>query len=51
MSLKQRCLRDLHLRASSRSLHLIDVLGIHGIRTAAGWREALGDELEKADPG
>lgn len=27
MSLKQRCLRDLHLRASSRSLHLIDVLG------------------------
>lgn len=27
MSLKQRCLRDLQLRASSRSLHLIDVLG------------------------
>jgi hypothetical protein len=27
MSLKQRCLRDLHLRAGSRSLHLIDVLG------------------------
>jgi hypothetical protein len=27
MSLKQRCLRDLHLRASSRSLHLIDVHG------------------------
>jgi len=26
MSLKQRCLRDLQLRASSRSLHLIDVL-------------------------
>jgi hypothetical protein len=25
MALKQRCLRDLHLRASSRSLHLIDV--------------------------
>jgi hypothetical protein len=27
MSLKQRCLRDLHLRASTRSLHLIDVQG------------------------
>jgi hypothetical protein len=27
MSLKQRCLRDLHLRASARSLHLIEVLG------------------------
>jgi len=27
MSLKQRCLRDLQLRASSRSLHLIDVQG------------------------
>jgi hypothetical protein len=27
MSLKQRCLRDLQLRASSSSLHLIDVLG------------------------
>lgn len=27
MSLKQRCLRDLQLRAGSRSLHLIDVLG------------------------
>jgi len=27
MSLKQRCLRDLQLRASSRSLHLIEVHG------------------------
>ena len=27
MSLKQRCLRDLHLKASSRSLHLIEVHG------------------------
>ncbi|MBZ5532389.1 MAG: hypothetical protein LAO20_13240 [Acidobacteriia bacterium] len=27
MSLKQRCLRDLNLRASTRSLHLIDVQG------------------------
>jgi hypothetical protein len=27
MSLKQRCLRDLRLKASSRSLHLIEVHG------------------------
>ena len=37
------------LEASAIRSHA--VILVHGIRTAAGWRERIGDEIEGADPG
>jgi O-acetyl-ADP-ribose deacetylase (regulator of RNase III) len=35
---------------SNHAVRSHSVVLVHGIRTAAGWREAIGTELEKADP-
>jgi O-acetyl-ADP-ribose deacetylase (regulator of RNase III)/pimeloyl-ACP methyl ester carboxylesterase len=39
-----------HAQLETNAVRCHSVVLVHGIRTAAGWREAIGNELERADP-